>query len=297
MSRYFSPKHVAQAIGVSESSLKRWVDKGFIKASKTAGGHRRLELDAVLDYVRSTGRNLTKPQAIELPEGCGAQASASPEESRTVFQSALMAGEEAAACRIILDLYLSGATVADICDLVVAPVFHSVGDLWRCGEARVYEERRACELCHRVVHELRRAVGSGPDSGPIAMGGTLDGDPYTLATSLVEVLLRNVGWRASSLGNMLPFETVRAAILDHRPRLFWISVTSIRDPDRFAADFNMLFDVAESTSTALVVGGQGMTNDIRQKIRYTHFSDNFRHLETFAKSLLSEPRTTAMSVE
>lgn len=297
MSRYFSPKHVAQAIGVSESSLKRWVDKGFIKASKTAGGHRRLELDAVLDYVRSTGRSLTRPQAIELPEGCGAQASASPEESRASFQTALMASEEAAACRIVLDLYLSGASVADICDLVIAPVFHAVGDLWRCGEARVYEERRACELCQRVVHELRRAVGSGPESGPMAMGGTLDGDPYTLATSLVEVLLRNVGWRASSLGNMLPFETVRAAILDQRPRLFWISVTSIRDPDRFAADFNMLFDVAESTSTALVVGGQAMTNDIRQKIRYAHFSDNFRHLETFAASILSEPQRSSVGVD
>lgn len=297
MSRFFSPKHVAQAIGVSESSLKRWVDKGFIKASKTAGGHRRLELDAVLDYVRSTGRNLTKPQAIELPEGCGSQAPATPEEARVGFQSALMSGEEGSACRIILDLYLSGSSVAEICDLVIAPVFHAVGDLWQCGEARVYEERRACELCQRVVHELRRAVGGGPESGPVAMGGTLDGDPYTLATSLVEVLLRNVGWRASSLGNNLPFETVRAAILDHRPRLFWISVTSIRDPDRFAADFNMLFDVAESTSTALVVGGQAMTNDIRQKIRYTHFSDNFRHLETFAKAVLSEPKASPLGVE
>ena len=43
------------------------------------------------------------------------------------------------------------------------------------------------------------------------MGGTLDGDPYTLAACMSELVLRDCGWRASSLGNMLPFETLRSA--------------------------------------------------------------------------------------
>ena len=84
---------------------------------------------------------------------------------------------------------------------------------------------------------------------------------------------------------MLPFETVRTAIMEKRPKLFWISVTSIRDVDRFTADFNLLFDVAQSTGTALVVGGQALTSDIRQKIRYTNFSDNMAHLESFATTV------------
>ncbi|MEZ6129728.1 MAG: B12-binding domain-containing protein [Planctomycetaceae bacterium] len=289
MSRYFSPKDVAKAIGVSESSLKRWVDKGFIRAAKTAGGHRRLELDAVLDYVRSTGRSLTAPEAIELPEGCGVVATMTHADAVGIFKGALISGDEATACRVILDLYLNGASVAEICDSVIAPVFHDVGNLWECGDMEVYEERRACELCLRVVHELRRAVGAGPVNGPVAMGGTLDGDPYTLATSLAELVLRNNGWKATSLGNMLPFDTIRSAILKHRPKLFWISVTSIRDIDRFTTDFNMLFDVAESVSCALVAGGQALTSNIRQKIRYTHFSDTFRHLESFAHRIASFP--------
>lgn len=294
VTQYFSPKEVAKAIGVSESSLKRWVDKGLIRATKTAGGHRRLELDAVLDYVRTSGRNLTNPGAVSLPEGCGSETHITVESAQKIFLDSIMAGDEVLATRIIIDVYLGGASVAEICDQIVAPSFHNVGDLWQCGEAKVYEERRACEICQRVVHELRRAVGTGPASGPVAMGGTLDGDPYTLATSLAEVVLRSNGWNASSLGNMLPFETVRKAIIEERPALFWVSVTTIRDIDRFSTDFNLLFDIAQSMGTALVVGGQALTADIRQRIRYTNFSDNFRHMESFANTIrqsLSAPVT------
>ena len=37
-----SPVRAAALIGVSESTLKRWVDAGHIRAEKTAGGHRRI---------------------------------------------------------------------------------------------------------------------------------------------------------------------------------------------------------------------------------------------------------------
>lgn len=287
VTQFFSPKEVAKAIGVSESSLKRWVDKGVIRASKTAGGHRRLELSDVMDYVRSTGRGLENPVAVSLPEGCGTAAHNSMETLQQNFQAALVAGEETTATTGLIDGYLSGASVAELFDLVVAPSFQNIGDLWVCGEAKVYEERRACEVCQRAVHELRRAIGTGEPGGPVAMGGTLDGDPYTLATTLAELVLRSGGWNATSLGNMLPFDAVRKAIIDERPALFWVSVTSIRDVDRFATDFNLLFDIAQSMGTALVAGGQALTAEIRQRIRYTNFSDNFRHLETFAKTIRS----------
>jgi hypothetical protein len=149
----------------------------------------------------------------------------------------------------------------------------------------VYEERRACETCSRVIHELRRAVGTGKIGGPVAMGGTLDGDPYTLAACMSELVLRDCGWRANSLGNMLPFETLRRALERDRPRLMWLSVTSIRDVDRFIASFNVLFDTATSFGSAIAVGGQALTADIRRLLRYTTYSDNFRHLEAFATTL------------
>ena len=201
----------------------------------------------------------------------------------------MSSGDEAASRRIILDLFLAGVNVSRIFDQVIAPVFHEIGDLWRCGEIEVYQERRACETCNRVLHELRRAVGSGPEDGPLALGATLDGDPYTLAVNMAELVLRDCGWKAVSLGHMLPMETLRRAIEADRPSLMWVSVSAIRDPDKFIAGFNMLFDTASAADCALVAGGQALTADIRQMIRYTTFCDTFQHLEAFSNTLFRRP--------
>jgi len=291
VSQFFSPKEVALAIGVSESSLKRWVDKGIIPAEKTGGGHRRLQIDAVLRYIREEGKGLAYPEMIGLPPETG-RAMPADDVAQAEFLKAMSAGSEVTARRIILDLFLGGMSVANICDLVISPVFHRIGDLWRCGDMEVYQERRACELCSRVIHELRRAVGMGPPEGPLAIGGTLDGDPYTLAANMAEIVLRDAGWRATSLGHMLPFETLRKAIENDRPQLMWISVTSIRDTERFIANFNVLFDTATSFGCAIVVGGQALTADIRQSLRYTTFCDNFRHMEAFARTVRPRDRST-----
>lgn len=290
MSSYFSPKEVAVAIGVSESSLKRWVDKGKIQASKTAGGHRRLLLSDVLDFIRESGHGLRQADAIGLPDGCGSTVDSDLDTARKAFLAALIAGEERVVTRVILDIYLSGVSVATICDSVIAEGFQEIGDLWKCGDVKVYEERRACELCTQAVHELRRAVGEGPDDGPIAIGGTLKGDPYTLAAGMAEISLRNTGWRASQIGNMLAFDSMRTAIVDLRPALFWLSVTEVADVDKFCTEFNLLYDVAQSTATALIVGGPAMTTDLEQKIRCTQFFDSFTRLESLAKTTKSADR-------
>lgn len=49
--RFVSPRDLARAAGVSESSVKRWCDQGLIPVIKTAGGHRRLSLDAAIEFL------------------------------------------------------------------------------------------------------------------------------------------------------------------------------------------------------------------------------------------------------
>ncbi len=286
MPKTVSPKQVARAIGVSESSLKRWCDQGLIEVQRTAGGHRRIPVSAVVQFLRSGDYSLAHPEILGLPATAG-RSDWTLERARPRLREALIGGEEEACRQILLDLYLAGHCLSTICDQGIAETFHEIGALWECGDVEVYEERRACEMCLRAVHELRHLLPPPPVDAPVAFGATLDGDPYTLAVTIAELVLRDSGWNAQSLGHMLPFATLHTAIERHAPRLLWLSLSTIRDEDSFCTEMNRLFDKAEQARTALVIGGRSLSPEIRRRIRYSSYCDTFLNLQDFAETLIS----------
>ena len=277
MKKLLTPKQVARSIGVSESSLKRWCDKGLLPTQKTAGGHRRLTADAVIQFLRSQGHRLVEPRVMGLPSNVGS-GEVVVDHARGELLTALIEGDDACVRRVLIDLYLSRHSVCEIGDKVIADVMHHIGHRWQDGHIEVYRERRACEMLMRALFELREMLPVPPVDAPCALGGTIEGDPYQLANSLVEITLREAGWQATSLGASLPFATLRAAVRDARPNLVWLSVSSVGDADDFVVEFDRFYREAEAAGVAVVVGGRGLTQDLRARISYTAFCDNLRHV-------------------
>jgi len=58
----FTPKQVATALQVSESSVKRWCDRGVIRTDRTLGGHRRIPLENLMEFLESTNRRVLDPK-------------------------------------------------------------------------------------------------------------------------------------------------------------------------------------------------------------------------------------------
>ena len=162
--------------------------------------------------------------------------------------------------------------------------FEEIGNRWQCGDAEVYQERRACELTLRVLTELRALLPPPDQDAPLAIGGAVEGDQYNLATTMVELVLRDSKWNATSLGDNLPFETLAAAIAQQRPRLFWLSASHIADKRRFLEGYAKLYDEF-GYNVAFAVGGRALTEEIRQQMKYAAFCDNLQHLEAFAQTL------------
>jgi excisionase family DNA binding protein len=279
-----TPKQVAQAIGVSESSLKRWCDRGVLTTVRTAGGHRRLALHDVVQFLRDSGHQLVRPELLGLPSAVG-QGATVVSRAREQIRDALLAGDEEQCRRIVLDLYLGGQSACDICDRVLAAAFHDIGDAWECGEVAVYRERRGCEIALTALHDLRLVLRRPPLDAPVAIGGALEHDSYRLPTTMVEIALREVGWRASSCGTLLPAATLEAAVREIRPQLLWLSVSTIESLPTFLDEYARLYETAAELGTAVAVGGRALTEEIRQQTVYSAYCDTLKHLVTFVASL------------
>lgn len=282
-----SPRQVAEALGVSESSVKRWSDQGLMATQKTAGGHRKLVLADVLRFVHERGFTIDKPELLGLP-GAAPRRTIPLDESRGNLLAALMAGDAAAITRIIVGLFVGGLPMTELFDGVLGPALRDLGTGWKHGTVRVFEEHRAIVLVQRALHDLRELVPrSTRRKPPLGLFATVSGDPYTVALTMSELTVLGLGWAATNLGADTPAATLCEAIVSTKPRVLGLGINHVaaEDLDAFAAAYGSVAACARTHHTAIVVGGVGTTPEVRARIRYAACCASMRELADFCASL------------
>lgn len=253
-----SPRELAVAIGVSESSLKRWADEGVIKVSKTAGGHRRITIGEAIRFIRSIRAPLLRPDALglgDLPTNGDPVLSTDAPADR-LFEY-LCAGQERDARGLILSLYLGGQSVVEIADGPIRATLERLGELWLHDPAGVSIEHHAVDICIQAVHRLRQVMEPN-DEGPLAIGGAAPGDPYLLPSLLVAVALASEGWRVVNLGPDTPFDAFVVAADRYKPQLVWLSVSSIHEDVEMSYGVERIAHALADRGITLVVGGRAL---------------------------------------
>ncbi|MFU7558706.1 helix-turn-helix domain-containing protein [Roseiconus sp. JC912] len=291
----FSPKEVAQSLRVSESSVKRWCDKGAIPTMRTVGGHRRITLTALREFLRSTSRTLVDPDVLGIDETeltlaspPAARRPSIPGEGREPtqqeFRAALACGDETKCMQLLANRISQGWGRAEAAEDLITDAMRGIGDAWNCGDISIYQERRSCTICHRLIQRLREGLPEVTSDACVAIGASPASDPYQLPTAMVELALLENGWNAVNLGNNLPSDALIQAVQDYQPTLVWLSVTSVNDSVEFVREENQLAN-ALGDNTSLIVGGRALDDELRPKLRYTAYCDSLRHLVELASVL------------
>lgn len=280
MKQLLSPKQVAQAIQVSESSVKRWCDAGDIKTEYTAGGHRRIRASSVIEFVRTHPKvGISDATLLGLPAFTGIR---DAEAGRAALQQSLLLGDRERGRAVILDLFMAQIDIVEICDDVIAPVFYEIGRLWECGSAEIYQERRACEHCRAMLQDLYAFTPIAPENAPIAVGGCPAGDQYGVATTMVELMLRFRGWRAVSLGSNLPLETVATAVVRENAELTWLSISHLDDEQQFLTEYQRFVETLAGRE--LVIGGAALHEQLRAGMGSEgYFCESLRQLDEYLR--------------
>src|SRR3954454_12934394 len=152
-----TPKELADAIGASESSLRRWVDGGDIRMTRTAGGHRRIPLAEAVRVVRKIGATVVRPDLLGLGDlgGSGADAQFPGKSDEEKLYETLRAGERNTAIGLVVSWYLAGRSLPGLVDGPVRRAMHRLGELWRHDERGILVEHRATAVCVEAVATLR----------------------------------------------------------------------------------------------------------------------------------------------
>lgn len=286
--RSLSTAQVARALGLSVTTVKRWVDDGVLPATRTVGGHRKILVGDVVRLAREgrlpqadISKLLPAPRDVDL-SNCRALVDQ--------LEAAVRDGDLTVAQGLLHGAYRNGFPLDALADQVIRPVLEEVGRQWQCGRIGVMHEHRATQTIVGGLYDLQAGLPAGLERNrPVALGGAPEFDLTVVPTLLARMVLLDAGWDALNLGPNTPTSAFVAAMDEFRPRLVWVCVTHLRDPDYFLEEHQKLYREAEARKIAVAVGGRALTKELRERMSYTTFGDGMIHLAAFARTLYQRP--------
>lgn len=294
MKSALSPKELGAAIGVSESSLKRWADSGRLDVARTAGGHRRIRVEEAIRFVREHGFALARPAILGLEELDHGSTQPAHDDPASAVHDALAAGDGDRARAIVLTAWIEGMPLSLIVDRLLAPAMRAIGERWRHGEDGILVEHRAAELCGQVLARIR-GLAIPDDDPPVAVGGAPEDDPYVLPSLMAASVLASEGWRETNLSAHTPMNVIARGARDAGAQLVWVAFSTGQDRAAVRDTLGTLRQAltGDGARAAIVAGGPALDDGPPLGMQGVYHAHSMTELAAFAQGLRSHRRTPA----
>ncbi|HKP10639.1 MAG TPA: B12-binding domain-containing protein [Blastocatellia bacterium] len=266
MKQSYSTKELAEMWDVSESTVKRWADAGALPCRKTVGGHRKFELDDIVEFQSRCG--LAKSQAH-----AGGR-SESPCEFKHLletadypalaerFRQAALAGQFNFVTKLFNKSREHGVSLATIGEELIRPAMREVGEMWRTGKISLLDEHLATLATIEALGALQAGGEKKAEAEEkrLALVGCAEGELHQLAAMLVRDLLESEGWRVIYFSSPTPLFSFAEAVDRFKPQLVCISITMADNIERARRDYEDLRRAADRYHTKVVLGGAALTD-------------------------------------
>ncbi len=289
--KYLSPKQLGQAIGVSESSLKRWIDDGLIEVIRTTGGHRRVELSEAIRFVRQRGYTVKDPSVLGLTAADDQTGRADDTQLSEHFYDMLINGRDKEFTAAATRLYLDGHTTSEIIDGPIRWAMNKIGELWHNNPDGIGIEHRATDICIRTLGYMHSLIKPPADDAPLAIGGAPAGDQHLISSLCVSLVLADQGWREANLGANTPWDQLASVAKQQQAALVWVSMTAPPNTD-YAKKLQELANDLAAESCQIIIGGQQLNEAIlRLNLDNLHTARSMAELQSFSRGLLAALKT------
>jgi MerR family transcriptional regulator, light-induced transcriptional regulator len=291
-SNHLTTREAAALVGVHDSSIKRWCDSGNLACSLTTGGHRRINLDELLDFAGTRGMACSLLDFGEAAPDVWwaltqARDAADFEPLGSLAFRWLDAAEDHLPGRLLSFLVEQEVPLESIFDHLVAPVMQRVGVDWQDGYIEVGDEHRMVQVVVDAMEELRRTrMGERTSSTRTALIGCGEASQHDLGARMVRALLDMAGWRTIFLGARVPTTDFALQQRKHRASLVCISLAQ----PHVASDAERVIRVLarfyrEDVPYRLALGGSAFSGGLESEITGCPFVGcrTFASLEPFVE--------------
>jgi MerR family transcriptional regulator, light-induced transcriptional regulator len=258
-------REVARLLGVGTTSVKRWADSGLLRCVKTPGGHRRFPRGDVDTFLARNPHEIDagKPSLqsncdtwlLRLIQGMGASEIARKLEAEHSRHGSWFA-------------------VAD----AMADVLDEIGRAWARGDITVIQEHIISERIVRATARLSEGISMSQDA-LVCLLMAAEGDDHTLGLNLVELCMREAGWKVAWVGRRTPVHLVCEFITRSDIDMVAVSASEYsRDSVALADQAARLGATCENLDIPLLLGGRGLWPENPRYGRRVHTFQQLREL-------------------
>ncbi|HEX8184187.1 MAG TPA: cobalamin-dependent protein [Blastocatellia bacterium] len=289
MKQSYSTKELARMWDVSESTVKRWSDAGALRCRKTVGGHRKFELEDILEFQNHCGLGI---KGLAAEKGCAEvddeleHLLAEPDLVGLAerFGQAVLSAHDSFPSSLLEQYHRRGLSLAIIGEEIIRPAMHQIGEMWRAGKISVLVEHLATMATIRALADLHSKIEKKQNVDRVALVGCSEGELHQLASSLVRSLLEIEGWEVTYLGQHTPLFSYAEAAAMLKPALVCISITMADNLERAARDYEGLRRAASKQGAKIVIGGAALKDEkVRARFRGAIYAATLHDLLTVVK--------------
>ena len=287
VSKTFTTREVARLCRVSDATVKRWEDAGFLQSERTTGGHRRFRAEEIARFQREQGLGQKQTHGGDSVFALNNRNGENGQQSEVSLFDLILAGREQATTEFLIAEYLNGRQPAQIFDELICPPLRKIGEMWFAGDLGIAQEHLATRTIQNAVYKLRSCLRVPEPMGKLAICCALENEHHELPTHLSQITIENEGWEVLNFGANTPLYCLKEEIVKNMPDLVCISATIMNDLERLSRDYADLRETACKNKISVIAGGKIFRDEcVQKRFPAELYAESFADVADFTRGLI-----------
>lgn len=279
-------KEVARLCRVSDATVKRWEESGFIKSERTSGGHRRFRVEEIARFQREQGLGQKQNHGGDSVFSATNRNPETRLQANYSFIDLLLCGCEESAAELLISEYLNGLHPTRIFDEIICTSLRKISEMWYEGDLNIAQEHLATRTIYNAVYKLRSRLCLPEPTGKFSICSGLENEHHEMPTYLAQIAVENEGWEVLNFGANTPLYSLNEEIVKYLPDLICISATTMNDIERISRDYADLREITAKNKISVIVGGKIFNDEcVRKRFPAELYANNFAEVAEFARNL------------